>query len=108
METINTTTCRIHRVGSITAGLSMIVFGSLLFAHSVFGFADYQLIFSFWPMILIGLGIELLLSNFMEKNIVYDKAAVVLMILMVFFAIGMAVADICLEATGVYLSNLLL
>ena len=105
METINNTTYRTHRVGSVTAGFSMIVFGILLLSHSVFGFADYQLIFSFWPMILIGLGLELLLSNFMEKKIVYDKTAVVLMIIMVFFAIGMAVAEICLEATELYLSN---
>lgn len=106
METINNNTiCRTHRVGSVTAGFSMIIFGILLLCHSLFGFADYQLIFSFWPMILIGLGIELLLSNFMEKKIVYDKAAIVLMIIMVFFAIGMAVADICMEVTEMYLSN---
>lgn len=104
METINNNTiCRTHRVGSVTAGFSMIIFGILLLLHSVFGFADYQLIFSFWPVILIGLGMELLLSNFMEKKIVYDKAAVALMIIMVFFAIGMAVADICLEATELYM-----
>ena len=83
----------------------MVVFGILLLIHTVFDFIDYQTVFSLWPLILIGLGIELLLSNFAEKRIVYDKAAVVLMIIMIFFTIGMAVADICIEATELYLTN---
>ena len=106
METANNIqTYRIHRVGTITAGMSMIVFGILMLCHSFFGFIDYQTVFSLWPVILIGLGLELLLSNFGEKRIVYDKAAVVLMIIMIFFAIGMAVADICIEAAELYLAN---
>lgn len=106
METANNiTTYRTHRVGSITVGLCMIVFGLLLLLHSVFGFFDYTLIFSLWPTILIGLGIEILFSNFCEKKIIYDKAAVVLLIIMAFFAIGMAVADICMEAAELYICN---
>ena len=51
-------------------------------------------------LILIGLGIELLLSNVLSRKIVYDKAAVCLMILMAFFAIGMAITDVCLHAAA--------
>ena len=106
METVNNMqTYRIHRVGTVTAGASMVVFGILLLIHSVFGFIDYQMVFSLWPLILIGLGAELLLSNFSEKRIVYDKGAVVLMIIMTFFAIGMAVAEICMEVTELYIVN---
>lgn len=106
METTNSvTTYRTHRVGSVTAGLSMIVFGVLLLLHSMFDLIGYNIIFSLWPIILIGLGIELLLSNFFEKKIIYDKAAVFLLIVMSFFAIGMAVADVCLEATELYMMN---
>ena len=102
----NNTTCRIHRVGSVTTGLCLISFGVMLFLHTVFGLITYQLIFSFWPLILIGLGIELLLSNFLLRKIVYDKAAMFLMIIMAFFSIGMAVADVCIRASEVYISNL--
>ena len=106
METVNNmVTYRIHRVGSVTAGASMVVFGILLLIHTVFDFIDYQMVFSMWPLILIGLGIELLLSNFSEKRMVYDKGAVVLLMIMMFFAIGMAVADICIEATELYIVN---
>lgn len=106
METTNNvTTYRTHRVGSITAGLTLIVFGALFLFHSLFDFVSYDAIFSLWPVILIGLGIELLLSTCMEKKIVYDKAAVVLMIVMMFFAIGMAVTDICLKAAGYYVPS---
>ena len=106
METANNrVTCRIHRVGTVTAGASMVVFGIFLLIHTVFDFIDYQVVFSMWPLILIGLGIELLFSNFSEKRIVYDKGAVVLLIIMTFFAFGMAVADICMEATELYLAN---
>ena len=66
MEVTNGTTYRTHRVGSITAGFSMIVFGALLLSHSLFGVFDYEIIFSLWPVILIGLGVELLLSNVWE------------------------------------------
>ena len=98
METANNIqTYRVHRVGTITAGGSMVVFGILMLCHTIFNFIDYQTVFSLWPVILIGLGIELLLSNFVEKRIGYDKAAVALMIIMIFFAIGMAVVEICME-----------
>ena len=106
METVNNIqTYRVHRVGTITAGMSMIVFGILILCHTIFNFIDYQMVFSFWPIILIGLGVELLISNFVEKRVVYDKAAVVLMMIMTFFAIGMAMAEIYMKATEMYLLN---
>lgn len=98
----NVTTYQSHRVGSITAGASMVVFGVLLFMHTVFDTINYETIFSFWPLMLIGLGIELLLSNFLKKKIVYDKAAVFLLITMTLFVITIAVIDICLQYTYSY------
>ena len=88
------TTYRSHRVGSVTAGLSMIGIGAMFILHLFFDMIDYQTMFSFWPVMLILLGLELLLSNFFKK-IVYDKAAIFLLILMTVFSMGMAVADVC-------------
>ena len=46
---------------------------------------------------IIGLGIELLISNFLTDRIVYDKAAIFLMLVIAFFAMGMAGADMFFE-----------
>ena len=88
METVRT-----HRVGTITTGLSLIAFGVMFVLHMFLNVLSYDLIFKLWPVILIGLGVELLLSNFIKDKIVYDKAAILLMFVMALFAMGMAGAD---------------
>lgn len=93
----NVTTYRSHRVGSVTAGLAMVGYGVMFLLHLFFELVDYQMMFSLWPVMLILLGLELLISNFSTKKIVYDKAAIFLLIVMTFFAMGMAVADLCFK-----------
>lgn len=88
---------RTHKVGSITAGLSMIAFGVLFLIHLFTGMIDYESIFRIWPFMIIGLGLELLISNFLTEKLVYDKAAVFLLILVSFFAMSMAGADILFQ-----------
>ncbi len=88
---------RTHRVGSITAGLSMIVFGVLFILHLFIGSLDYALIFRLWPLMLIGLGIELLISNYRSDQIIYDKPAVTLLFITTLFAMSMAGADMLLQ-----------
>lgn len=98
-------TMRVHRVGSITAGLSMIALGVAALLHLITGIISYESIFRLWPLMIIGLGIELLISNFLTEKIVYDKAAIFLLIVITFFAMGMAGADMCLQyisANGVW------
>ena len=97
---------RVHRVGSVTAGLMMVVFGIMLLLQSAFQLVTYELILSLWPVILISLGVELLLSNVRTRKIIYDRAAICLMILMSFFAVGMAITDVCLKASEAYLYNM--
>ena len=99
----NVTVYRSHRVGSVTAGLSMIGFGIMFLLHLLFDMVDYRMMFSLWPVILILLGVELLLSNFSAKKIVYDKAAIFLLIVMTFFAMGMAVAEECFRWAELYM-----
>ena len=93
----NVITYRSHRVGSVTAGLSMVGIGVMFLLHLFFDLVDYRMMFSLWPVMLILLGLELLLSNFSAKKIVYDKAAIFLLIVMTLFAMGMAVADLCFK-----------
>ena len=95
----NTTTIRTHRVGAFTSGICMIGFGLMLLLHNLLDVMDYEMILGLWPLILIGMGIELLLSNIFKSKIVYDKAAIVLLFVMV-----LAGADLCMEATEMYLN----
>ena len=98
----NTATVRTHRVGAFTSGFCMVGFGILLLFHNLIGILDYETILGFWPLILIGLGVELLLSNVMKSKIVYDKAAIVLLFVMVLFAMMLARVDIYLEISEGY------
>ena len=95
---------RIHRVGTITTGCTLIAAVVLFVIHTFLNIISYEMIFRLWPIILIGLGLEVLAANFSKERIVYDKAGVVLLFLVVFFAMGMACADICFEhaASGVF------
>lgn len=94
METENNTvTIRTHRVGSFTSGLCMIGFGTMLLLHNLVDFLDYERILSLWPLILIGMGTELLLSNVFRSRIVYDKAAIVLLFAMTLLVMFLAGVD---------------
>ena len=84
---------RTHRVGTITTGISLIAFGIMFLLHLFVDSISYELIFKLWPVIMIGLGIEVLLSSFSKEKIIYDKAAVILMFFVAFFAMSMAGAD---------------
>ncbi len=92
METVRT-----HRVGTITTGIALIAFGVMFILHTFMNLMSYDLIFKMWPFILVGLGIEVFISSFRENKIVYDKGAIILMFFMSFFAMGMAVADACIN-----------
>lgn len=88
---------RTHRVGSITAGLSMIAFGVLFILHLFIGVLNYTLIFRLWPLMIIGLGVELLISNAKSETIIYDKPAVALLFITTLFAMSMAGADMLMQ-----------
>lgn len=84
----------IHRVGTITCGTVLIVTGILFLLHIIFPVISYLFIFRLWPCILILLGAEILIGN-CKKDIsfVYDTGSVVLLILLLLFAMAMAVVD---------------
>ena len=87
-------TIRTHRVGTVTFGLVLIVMGGLFLLKMIFPVLDYELIFRLWPLIFISLGIEVLVSSRkVEERMVYDGAAIFLLILLVIFAMCMAGMD---------------
>ena len=86
-------TYRVHRVGSITTGISMVVFGILCIMQHFVNVLDYSVILSLWPLIVIGMGVEILLSSSSNRQFVYDKASVFLLFVMSGFAMCMAIAE---------------
>jgi hypothetical protein len=84
-----------HRVGTLTLGCMLIVFGVLFVLHIFFSGLSYDIIFRIWPIILIFLGLEILVANFIQKEekLIYDKTAFALIIVLTFFAMGMAIVD---------------
>lgn len=94
----------IHRVGTITAGASLVIAGILFLLHLIgITMVSYHLIFCLWPLILIGTGIELFLSTMMAEHIIYDKGAVFLMILLMLFAMVMAASDLIFKYASEYI-----
>lgn len=99
---------RTRRVGGLTCGIAMVGFGILFLLNTLFGLIDYTTIFSLWPILLICLGVEMLISNMKYSDteryrLVYDKGAIVLTILVTMFAVGMGITDYCMQFGGVYL-----
>ena len=97
-------TMHTHRVGSITFGCGLVVFGALFLVHLIMpAILSYEMIFHMWPCILILLGIEILIANHKENTtFCYDKTAIVLTVLLTFFAMGMAMADWCIQQVAMY------
>jgi len=84
-----------HRVGTVTLGGILIVFGILLLLCQIFPTLNYGLILRLWPVVLIALGVEVLLANKRSSKVefIYDKGAVVLLLLMSIFTVFMAWVD---------------
>lgn len=90
---------KVRRVGSVTCGILLILFGVLFGIHLFYPALSYEMIFRLWPCILIALGIEMLLAGRkqQEETIRYDGAAILLTIVLAFFAMGMGVVEFCIE-----------
>lgn len=91
---------RVRRVGSITSGVLLILFGALFMLRLFVPSITYTYILHLWPLVLIFLGVEILLSNRRSDNTVikYDAAAIVLVFLLLFFSVGMGITEFCLES----------
>ncbi|MCI8376060.1 MAG: hypothetical protein HFI29_11590 [Lachnospiraceae bacterium] len=87
-------TIRTHRVGTATFGIFLIVLGVLCLLRLIFPILNYELIFRLWPCVFICLGIEVLLSSRKpDQRVIYDGAAIFLLVLLLLFAMCMAGMD---------------
>lgn len=88
-----------HRVGTLTLGSMLVTFGVLFLLRIFISSLTYGIIFKLWPVIFVFLGLEILIANFRQHDdkLVYDKGAIALMIILSFFAMGMAITDFCVS-----------
>ena len=107
-------TIRIRRVGSITFGVVLVTTGILFLTETFLPNLDYWIMFRFWPIILILLGIEVLMSTrqksweildetgkVVEQNkVIYDVPAIVLTMFLVGFSLVMGVVNWAVYHSG--------
>ena len=86
---------RQRRVGTVTLGGMLVLYGILFLLSSFIDGITYYMIFQLWPVLLIVLGIEVLFSTirWKEQEFKYDFAAILIICILVCFALGMAGLD---------------
>ena len=95
---------RVRRVGSVTCGCLLILFGVLFIAHMILPMISYSFIYKLWPLVLVALGAEMLLVNRKhsdECEIKYDTGAILLVVIMAFFSMGMGAAEYAMSHASV-------
>lgn len=90
IEKTETGTRRTHRLGTITFGLILIVFGIGFLVHIFNPDVTYHTICQFWPCALLSLGIEVLISTFSKEKAKYDGWGIALCFLVILFSMCMA------------------
>lgn len=83
---------RIHRVGTVTFGLCLVIFGVLFLLQMILPWIDCWMICRFWPVVLVVLGLEVLFSCKWE-NVIYDKWGIALLACLMVFSMGMGMLD---------------
>jgi len=84
-----------RRVGTFTTGILLIVFGIMFLLRLTSLNIDYLMIATFWPLVLVLLGIEIIVAYLINKveTMNYDFAAIFLIVMLSIFAMGMG----CME-----------
>ena len=81
---------RTRRVGSVTFGLTLVLFGVLFLLHIVVPWLHYEFIFQFWPVVFVLLGIEILVENHRSGaencRFIYDFPAILMLVILLLFA----------------------
>lgn len=92
---------KIRRVGAITCGSILIIFGILFLVHMFYPALSFTFIMKLWPVILIALGLEMVIANMKHKAdtetvLKYDKGAIFITFLLTCFALGMGIVEYCM------------
>lgn len=94
-----------RKVGTLTLGVSLITFGIAFICKLFISAMSYEILFKLWPIILIMLGIETIMSyvkNDPEK-LKYDGISILLIVLLSVFSMGMACCDVILTYMSSYI-----
>lgn len=88
------TSSYVHKIGTVTLGIILILFGFLFLIHIFIPALSLAFIFKLWPIVFIVLGLEILCSKLRQDlHITYDFAAVWLLFFLMLFAAGMGVLE---------------
>ncbi|MCB2291124.1 hypothetical protein LGK97_15440 [Clostridium sp. CS001] len=92
-----------RRVGTFTTGIVLVMFGILFLLRLTPLNINYLMIASFWPIVLIFLGIEIIVSYLKNKEdtMKYDFPAILLIVMLSLFAMGMG----CMEYVITHVSQ---
>lgn len=97
---------RTRRVGSVTFGLTLILFGVLFLINIMLPTLHYEMIFRLWPVVFIFLGVEILVENHRSNTekcrFIYDFPAIIMLALMLLFAMMMAAVDYAFTYQNLY------
>lgn len=88
-----------RKVGTLTLGTTLITFGLLFLIRIFTDIISYHAVMKLWPLIFIFLGIEIIYSYFNKKEdtFTYDAAAILIIITLSVFAMGMATVEYILS-----------
>ena len=91
---------RTHKVGTVTLGIMLILFGVLFLIHLWTGALSFHIIFDLWPLVFLFLGAEVFLSLLPLSNTEFrlDGWSIVLLCVLMLFAMAMGAADLFLRA----------
>ena len=80
-----------RRVGTFTTGIVLVMFGIMFLVRLVYPGFNYSMIASLWPLVLVLLGIEIIAACLINKEEImrYDFGAIILIVLLSIFAMGM-------------------
>jgi len=84
-----------RRVGTLTSGIILVMFGIMFLLRVVITNINILLIASLWPLILVSVGIEIIVTYIInkEEKMQYDFSAIILVVILAFFALGMGGAE---------------
>ena len=90
-----------RRVGTFTTGIVLVIFGIMFLIHLIYPSFSYLRVASLWPVVLVLLGIEIIVACLINKEelIKYDFCAIILILMLSFFSMGMGVMEYVITHT---------